>query len=88
MQNPDPQTPRDAAPRRHDTVWNSIVTSVPGTEIGRFPATSRRVRNRDIDDLRSNQPVDSQIELNRRFLIDVRHAPASDQILHRNQITR
>jgi hypothetical protein len=31
MQNPDPAspaTPRAAAPRPHDTVWNSIVTSV------------------------------------------------------------
>src|SRR6185295_19792153 len=51
MQNPDPQAPRDAAPRRHDTVWNSIVTSVPSIETGRFPAISRHVRSRDIDDL-------------------------------------
>jgi hypothetical protein len=31
MQNPDPAspaTPRAAAPRRHDTVWNSVVTSL------------------------------------------------------------
>jgi hypothetical protein len=55
MQNPDPQAPRDAAPRRHDTVWNSIVTSVPSIETGRFRAISRHVRNRDIDDIRSNQ---------------------------------
>jgi hypothetical protein len=53
MQNPDPQAPRDAAPRRHDTVWNSVVTSVPSIETGRFPAISRQVRNRDIDDLSS-----------------------------------
>jgi hypothetical protein len=54
MQNPAPATPRVAAPRRHDTVWNSIVTSVPSIETGRFPAISRHVRNRDIDDIRSN----------------------------------
>jgi hypothetical protein len=60
MQNPDPAspaTPRVAAPRRHDTVWNSIVTSVPSLETGRFPAINRHVRNRDIDDLRSNSGV-------------------------------
>jgi hypothetical protein len=60
MQNPDPAppaTPRVAAPRRHDTVWNSIVTSVPSIETGRFPAISRHVRNRDIDDLRSSSGV-------------------------------
>jgi hypothetical protein len=54
MQNPDPAspaTPRVAAPRRHDTVWNSIVTSVPSIETGRFPAIGRHVRNRDIDDV-------------------------------------
>jgi len=58
MQNPDPAllaTPRDAAPRRHDTVWNSIVTSAPSIGTGRFPAISRHVRNRDIDGVRSNQ---------------------------------
>jgi hypothetical protein len=49
--------PRIAAPQRHDTVWNSIVTSVPGIETGRFPAISRYIRNRDIDDVRSNQGV-------------------------------
>jgi len=43
-------TPRVAAPRRHDTVRNSIVTSVPGVETGRFPAIGQSVRNRDIDD--------------------------------------
>jgi hypothetical protein len=50
MQNPDPATPRVAAPRRHDTVGNSIVTSVPSIEAGRFRAIERHVRNRDIDD--------------------------------------
>jgi len=58
MQNPDPAspaTPRVAAPRRHDTVWNSIVTSVPGIGTGRFPAIGRHVRNRDIDGVRSNR---------------------------------
>jgi hypothetical protein len=54
MQNPDPQAPRDAAPQRHDTVRNSIVTSAPSIETGRFPAIGRYVRNRDIDDIRSN----------------------------------
>jgi hypothetical protein len=53
MQNPAPATPRVAAPRRHDTVWNSV----PSIETGRFPAISRHVRNRDIDDLRSNSGV-------------------------------
>jgi hypothetical protein len=60
MQNPDPAsptTPRVAAPRHHDTVRNSIVTSVPSRETGRFPAIGRHVRNRDIDDVRSNQGV-------------------------------
>jgi hypothetical protein len=42
--------PRVAARRCHDTVWNSIVTSAPGIETGRFPAIGRSVRNRDIDD--------------------------------------
>jgi hypothetical protein len=58
MQNPDPAspaTPRVAAQRRHDTVWNSIVTSVPSFETGRFPAIGRNVRNCDIGDVRSNQ---------------------------------
>jgi len=55
MQNPDPATQRVAAPRRHDTVWNSIVTSVSRIETGRFPAIGRSVRNRDINDVRSNQ---------------------------------
>jgi hypothetical protein len=55
MQNPDPAMPRALAPRRHDTVWNSIVTSVPSLETGRFPAIGRYVRNRDIDDVRSKQ---------------------------------
>jgi hypothetical protein len=58
MQNPDPAspaTPRVAAPRRHDTVSNSTMTSVPSIETGRFPATGRHVRNRDIDGARSNQ---------------------------------
>jgi hypothetical protein len=44
MQNPDPAspaTPRVTAPRRHDTVWNSTVTSVPSIETGRFPAIGR-----------------------------------------------
>jgi hypothetical protein len=44
MQNPDPASPatsRVAAPRRHDTVWNSTVTSVPSIETGRFPAIGR-----------------------------------------------
>src|SRR6266850_222157 len=59
MQNPDPATPRVTAPRRHDTVWNSIVTSAPSLETGQFPAIARSVRNRDIDDVRSNQTVDS-----------------------------
>jgi len=57
MQNPDPAspaTPRVAAPRRHDTVWNSTVTSVPSIGTGRFPAVGRYVRNRDIDDVGSN----------------------------------
>jgi hypothetical protein len=57
MQNPDPAspaTPRVAASRRHDTVWNSNVTSVPSIKTGRFPAISRHVRNRDIGDTRSN----------------------------------
>jgi hypothetical protein len=31
------------------------VTSVPNLETDRFPAISRHVRNRDIDDIRSNQ---------------------------------
>jgi hypothetical protein len=60
MQNPDPAspaTPRVAAPQRHDTVWNSVVTSVPGIETGRFPDIGRSVRNRDIDDGRSNSDV-------------------------------
>jgi hypothetical protein len=58
MQNPDPAspaTPRAAAPRRHDTVWSCTVTSVPSLETGGFPAIGRHVRNRDIDDVRSNQ---------------------------------
>jgi hypothetical protein len=44
MQNPDPAspaTPRVAAPRPHDTVRNSVVTSVPSIETGRFPAIGR-----------------------------------------------
>jgi len=58
MQNPDPAspaTPRVAAPRRHDTVSNSIVTSVPSLGIGRFPAIGRHVRKRDIGNVRSQQ---------------------------------
>jgi hypothetical protein len=58
MQNPDPAspaTPRVAAPRRHDTVMNCTVTSVPSIETRRFPAIRRYVRKRDIDDVRSNQ---------------------------------
>jgi hypothetical protein len=54
MQNPDPAAQRGAAPQRHDTVRDSIVTSVPSVETGRFPAIGRHVRNRDIDDIRSN----------------------------------
>jgi len=60
MQNPDPASPatsRAAALRRHDTVWHSNMTSVPGIETGRFPAIGWHVRNRDIDDVRSNQGV-------------------------------
>jgi hypothetical protein len=60
MQTPDPAspaTPRVAAPRRHDMVWNSIVTSVPGSETGRFLAIGRYVRNRDINDVRSKSDV-------------------------------
>ena len=34
MQNLDPATSRVNAPRRHDTVWNSMVTSVPSRENG------------------------------------------------------
>jgi hypothetical protein len=58
MQNPDPgwpATPRAAAPRRHDTAWNSIVTSVPNIKTGRYPAIGRHVRNRDIAGVGSNQ---------------------------------
>jgi len=57
MQNPDPAapaTPRVAAPPPHDTVGNCTVTSVPSFDTGRFPAIGRSVRNRDIDDVRSN----------------------------------
>jgi hypothetical protein len=52
MQNPDPAAP---ATPRHDTVWNSIVTSAPRIETSRFLAIGRHVRNRDIDGVRSNQ---------------------------------
>jgi hypothetical protein len=62
MQNPD-IAPSALAARRHDTVWNSIVTSVLSIEIGRFPAIGRYVRNRDIDDVRSNQGTYSKSSL-------------------------
>jgi hypothetical protein len=85
MQNPASATPRVAAPRRHDTAWNSTVTSAPSLETGRFPAINGHVRNRDINHVRSDQGA---IELDRRCLIDVRHVLDNDQIPHRNQVTR
>jgi hypothetical protein len=46
---------RVIARRHHDTVWNSIVTSISSMQAGVFPAIGRSVRNRDIDDVRSNR---------------------------------